>query len=196
MTYNGVVITEDMVQWNITRLHRHQALVADACNTLLKWKPIQEKPEIVSVISAEAKTHDHSKEIEPEYTPYILVSWRYKMREKDPKFDYSTLVQGLLTQATSHHVKNNPHHPEYWVSDNTNMPLINPTNRNKPLSKALDCTKMSTPYIFCMAADWVAMSIEKSNSPFEWYDKNVNVRWLFTSEQTALLHTILEYLWK
>ena len=195
MTYNGVVITDEMIKWNSSRLQKHQQYVSDMCRKLLRWGPIQERSEYLSIIDTESKTHDHSKEVDPEYTPYILVSWRYKMRDKDPKFDYPQYVQGLLTEATNRHVQVNPHHPEHWSPDK-DQALINPNDRDKPTGKIVDATRMATPYIFCMAADWAAMSLEKGNNPFEWFDKNVNIRWLFTPEQASLLRTILEYLWK
>lgn len=141
--------------------------------------------------------HDSSKFEQPEYSPYVLLTWRYKMREDGVKsFDFSIDIQDEITQATVHHIKNNKHHPEYWIPNKDSMQLINPNDRDKPLNKVLDVTEMPDEYICCMVADWMAMSLEKGTSPFDWADKNVNVRWKFNDHQVSLIYAILERFWE
>ena len=82
-----------------------------------------------------------------------------------------------------YHVTTNKHHPEFW-SDNPNIDI---NNRDK--SKAIvDATKMPLTYVACMCADWMGMSVEFKNSPYEWAEKNVNKRWKFTHEQVSFIY--------
>jgi hypothetical protein len=47
-----------------------------------------------------------------------------------------------------------------------------------------------------MCADWCAMSEELgTNSPKNWADKNVNIRWKFSPRQVKLIYDIIDKIW-
>ena len=104
-----------------------------------------------------------------------------------------------MNDATLHHVLENNHHPEYWLKDkytNKELEIINRDDRDRPPKELLDCTSMPFTYLSSMCADWLAMSKERNNSPIEWADKNINVRWEFNDNQIAFIYSILNTFWK
>lgn len=147
-----------------------------------------------SVLESEKIHHDECKFKEPEYIPYVLLTWRYLQREKNKNFDYPPNIQNMITQITQHHVTHNKHHPEYWT--NQKLDLINPNDRDKPPEKVIDCTDMPLSYIACMVADWLAMSLEKKTNPYEWAKSNIGVRWKFDKEQINFIYKLIDKIWK
>ena len=67
--------------------------------------------------------------------------------------------------------------------------------RDKPPEEMIDATKMPDLDIAEMVADWCAVSEERGNTPKSWADKNVNVRWKFTDEQSDLIYEIIDAVW-
>jgi hypothetical protein len=146
----------------------------------------------LSEISSEdlrGESHDFGKWAEPEYTPYVHLTWKYKTNG-----DYNPIeLQDEINLATFHHIKTHKHHPEYWDS-NVTSDHLNPRNRDEPSGKIVDATQMPLTFVAAMMADWLAMSEEKSTNVRDWYAKNVNIRWKFTKEQTNLMTQIMENL--
>jgi len=147
-----------------------------------------------------AKDHDASKLEDPERNPYISLTWRHKQEIVDDEFDpingEGYQHPGMLdkedeNKATLHHVKNNAHHPEYWLK-NKDEANINSEDRNKS-DRCVDASKMSDMAIAEMVADWIAMSEElQKNTAREWYDSNKNVRWSFSEHQDQLIDKLLK----
>ena len=71
------------------------------------------------------------------------------------------------------HIKSNKHHCEYWSDGDY-------------ASEGNDCTKMEPTYLYEMCADWAATSEENGSGLMEWYEKVVNKKFLFTTEQLAI----------
>lgn len=177
----------NMKDWFDKRTALHIGLIQKYCNMLSK---IVGDPELVE----RGKIHDQSKYQDPEIQPYILISWKYKCQDDGTEFKVPEDTETKLSQATNHHVTSNRHHPEYH--SDRKVDLINREDRDKPPAKIVDATSMSDLDISEMVADWCAMSEEKGNSPREWADKNVNIRWKFTSHQTELIYTLINKAWK
>ncbi len=136
-------------------------------------------------LSKQIENHDRSKFVDPEFEPYVEITWNYKIG-KEADNDLKT----SLTQATEHHVNNNKHHPEYWDSDKS--PTINPDDRDKPL-RLIDGTKMDDISLAEMVCDWQSMSQEyNEGSCRKWADDNINIRWKFTDIQKSLIYKIIE----
>ena len=140
------------------------------------------------------KDHDKSKFEEPELTPYVYITWKYKCQDEGKEFNVPKEIEEKMTEAKEHHVKNNPHHPEYHCNQTEN--LINENDRDKPPNKMIDGTKMKKNDIAEMIADWCAVSEEKGNNPKSWADKNINVRWKFTNEQSNLIYQLIDSIWE
>lgn len=183
-----VDMTDEMVDFFETRTKNHISLVQKYCQRIdeLNKKGLED---IVKL----SKVHDASKFEEPERTPYIYITWMYKCRDDGVDFEIPNEIKDQMNQATIHHIKSNKHHPDYY-SDDSNP--LNLDNRDKPADKIIDATKMPEIEIAEMVADWCAMSEEKGNSPKEWADQNVNIRWQFTDKQKDLIYDLIEKVWK
>lgn len=165
---------EEKIEFFHNRTNKHKALVEKYVKII-----VEKYPEYRQVIEI-AKNHDNSKFEEPEYTPYIDLTWN--------KFHNGIDSNPYFNQATLHHILNNPHHPEYWNPDEAN---VNPKNRDESL-KSINVSEMSDESIVEMVADWAAMSEELGqNNPRGWYDKCNNVRWTFSDEQNTLIDKLL-----
>jgi len=138
--------------------------------------------------------HDKSKFEDPEYEPYLYITWKHKSDNENEDYEIPDEWKDRCHEATFHHVKTNKHHPEYWDSTLTENP-INKEDRDKPSDKVVDATKMPKKYILEMVADWCAMSEEKGNTPKEWADKNMGVRWEFSPEQKDLIYEAIDLIW-
>lgn len=145
--------------------------------------------------------HDASKLHEPERTPYVFLTWKYRLASRGCKFEAPAEVVEAMHKASIAHVKSNKHHPEYWDSS-AGEDCINATNRDAPALKLVDATAMPLTYVAQMIADWTAMDEEKNtlhDGPYsarDWADKNVNVRWKFSSEQVAFIYKLIALLSK
>ena len=138
--------------------------------------------------------HDATKFEEPEKSTYVDLTWRYKCEREGIPFeiDDPEEFQRRVTEATIHHVKHNPHHPEFFVTETH----INPDNRDAPPEAMVDGTHMSDIGLVEMCCDWTAMSQEKlgHNSAHGWAKANINVRWKFTEAQEKRIYQTLDTL--
>jgi hypothetical protein len=176
--------TQEMVEWFESRTKRHIELVQKYA------KKIEELDPQYKGLREQAETHDASKLKEPERTPYIFISWQYRCKDLGKKFDPPAALKDLMNKATEHHVKHNPHHPEYHTSSQAG--LINRENRDKPPKEMVDGTKMPQMDLAGMVADWLAMAEEKGNTAKSWAEKNVNIRWKFTAEQEKEIYRLIK----
>lgn len=143
----------------------------------------------------ERDRHDEFKWSEPEYTPYLLISWSYKCKRDGIAFVLPDNVKQQMHEATFHHIKNHRHHPEFW-DDLVTIQSLNKDDRDKPSAgKIVDGTKMPMTYVASMVADWFAMSEELGGHPAKWAADNVNVRWEFTNQQIKLINDLIERCW-
>lgn len=137
--------------------------------------------------------HDQSKLEEPERTPYILITWDYRCKDRGIAWNPPPDIKTLMSDATFHHVRNNPHHPEYWVK---NLQRQDRENRDAPGNTPVDASAMPDKHIAEMVGDWMAMSREKGTEPKAWADRNVNIRWEFTPHQVGLIYDLIQNVWK
>ena len=54
---------------------------------------------------------------------------------------------------------------------------------------------MPDEYIAEMVADWCSVSLERNNSPKDWADSNLGIRWKFNPRQTKLIYDLIEAIW-
>lgn len=166
------------------RTQMHISLVKDAI-----LKIVEELPEL-SELADRIETHDESKFLEPERTPYVLVSWKHKCKKDGMEFNCTPEQEKMMHKATLHHIMNNSHHPEYHLEDKSEA-NIDLTDRDKAV-KCIDASRMPNIDVAEMVADWQAMSEELgTNTARQWYDKQKNVRWKFSEEQDNLIDRIL-----
>ena len=169
---------------HIDRVQKFANLLANEFDELSELKEI-------------VKFHDASKYKEPEYTPYLYITWDYKCKRNKVEFKIPKKIQDNMSEASNHHVLSNPHHPEYHSGETQDV--INKEDRDKPdkPDKLINSRKMSDVYIAEMVSDWSAMSEEyKEEGPYKWAKDNINVRWKFTNKQVDLIYKYIDFLWK
>lgn len=179
--------TDDMRLLFEKRTRKHIGLVGEFCD-----KIADKHPEFKELLERK-KVHDASKFEEPEYTPYLFVTWKYKCRKDGEEFEVPKEIEERMHEATLHHVTTNSHHPEYHSPRKDG--LINRENREAPPKEIVDATSMPDIDVAEMCADWMAMSKELGSGPKSWADKNINVRWKFTEAQKKLIYEIIRECW-
>jgi len=182
--------TEEMVDHFITRTHYHIKLVHKYADHIAQIA--MQEPEALSLVLSVQKHHDASKFEEPEYTPYIWVSWKYHMGLKFPKIPVE--LEQAMHNATMHHITYNQHHPEYWVGESDKIHL-NRLDRDTPHVKGNDATRMPYLALAEMVADWCAVAEERRTCVHDWAKMNIGTRWLFTEEQQNQIHTFIRAAW-
>ena len=173
----------EKVDWFNKRTNKHIKLVQDFARKLE-----DNFPEELSCLVVQSLVHDESKFKEPEYTPYLDISWNYKLKDEGKPSNLST---DAANKATFHHVKNNKHHPEYHTTQTDN--ILNRDDRDKPSTVMVDSTKMDIISLAEMVCDWSAMSVEKKTDPYKWAEMNINKRWKFTDEQVKKIYEYLDF---
>jgi hypothetical protein len=169
-----VVAMEDKVAFFKDRTLKHIDLVQQNAK-----KVVAKYPEYAE-LTALASLHDASKFKEPEYTPYLELTWNKFKGIKD--------VDARTNKASLHHITTNPHHPECWNKQEANL---DPNNRDKSV-KCLDASNMPEIFIGEMVCDWQAMSMELgTNTCREWWDKVRNVRWKFSPQQESTIEKLI-----
>lgn len=176
---------EEMEKWFVERTNYHIGLVQNAAMSVVDAYPEYEK------VLEQVEEHDASKFEEPEQAPYIVLSWKKKQENEGKTFEITKKQQEAINEATLHHILNNSHHPEFYLEDKTEVE-INKNDRDKS-DKCVDASRMLDLDIVEMVCDWQAMSEElQTNTAREWFDKQKNVRWCFSSAQEALIDKILK----
>jgi len=130
--------------------------------------------------------HDASKYKEPEYTPYLHITWKYKCQnDGSPEYQPPEGMEDKMKNASNYHITHNRHHPEYWVDGDINN-----------IEDPFDVTEMSNVAIAEMVADWCAMSEEiGKNTPREWADDNIGKKWKFDEIQKELIYKLINNIW-
>jgi len=177
MKFKDYVKFKDMEEFFNKRTNYHIGLVTKYANKIADLYP--EFDELRDIV----KSHDESKFEEPEYTPYIHITWSYH----DDNYIIPPDIKPLTTQATEHHVKHNKHHPEYWSPQEG---VINPEDRDAP-RELIFAQDMPLIYIAEMVADWCAVSEERGTHPKDWADMNIGTRWDFTKDQSGLIYKLI-----
>jgi hypothetical protein len=180
---------EKMVEFFKKRTKRHIDLVKKYCKLAAEWDP-----ERFGKLVERGEEHDASKYEDPEFEPYVYVTWKHKCKDDGKKFDPPEGIDEAMVEATEHHVKNNSHHPESHCARKTD--LVNPDNRDKPPEDPVDAKEMGQLDLAEMVCDWCAMGEERGNTPREWADKNIGKRWIFTDKQKDLVYEVMDAVWK
>jgi hypothetical protein len=179
---------EKMRDWFYKRTAKHIDLVKKYCVKIFEY----DEDRFEGLVERGEK-HDESKYEDPEVDPYILISWQYKCKDDGIDWEPSEDMEDKMSKASEHHVKNNPHHPEFHCDQEKDM--INKDDKDKPTDKIINATKMPDLDIAEMIADWMAMSEEKGDNPEDWANKNVNKKWKFDEDQEKLIYELINQVW-
>lgn len=111
---------------------------------------------------------------------YFIVPQEQRTQEEEHLLDICTLI----------HIKNSPHHPEYW----TDTDLTGFTRVNYTPNGPIDATQMPDECICEMVCDWMAVSEEKGNTCTWWFNQVNNKRWIFSPHQQELILQLIKQL--
>lgn len=181
------LIDDGKLEYFMERTNKHIDLVKKYMSKIVQNFPQYEE------LSDRIELHDKTKFENPELEPYVYITWKYKCKDDGMDFPISQDMENKMLEATLHHIKNNKHHPEYHTEQTDD--LLNKNDRDKPNS-LINAEKMPNIDIAEMVADWCAMSEEKGNTPTEWANKNVNIRWKFTEDQRNLIYELIDSIWE
>jgi len=183
-----IELQDKMFYWFFERTERHITLVQKYCKRLSLLKDLEG-------ILERGEDHDMSKFEAEEAEPYMWLSWWHKSKaESKSTFEMPEDIKNRIKEATLHHILSNRHHPEFHQE--RKVDLLNNEDRDKPPKRIVDATRMENLDIAEMVADWCAMSEEKGNTPVEWAEANVNIRWKFTEQQTLNIYKYIHSIWK
>lgn len=188
-----MIATPEMKEYFLMRTRAHLFLVHKWSNKIAALNhPLIDN----DLLNKERDEHDQYKFLEPEYSPYLFITWNYYCKRKNIPFELTQEIKDKMHEATFHHIKNHKHHPEYW-DKNVTIAGLNKDDRDRPAEGQLvDGTEMPDTYLAAMVADWCAMSEELgTNSPADWANQNINIRWKFTGHQTALIYKLIDMVW-
>lgn len=120
-------------------------------------------------------SHDTSKWSSEEMPLYVWLTEFYRCKNLNIDFSYPEGLEERVSEASDHHEKNNPHHPESH--------------------KSID--DMSDVDIIEMVCDWTAMAQElgeENGSARSWADKTVGKKWKFNDNQKNLIYDTIKAL--
>ena len=183
----AVQITQRMQDHFEARTRRHILLTQKYC------KRLEAAFRELSGLVEQGQHHDASKFAEPELTPYVWLTWRYKCKDDGVELALPPGMEARIVAATEHHILTNSHHPEAHGMQRDH--LINTQDRDKPPAQMIDATRMGLLDMAEMCADWCAVSEERGNTPREWADKNVGVRWAFAPRQRDFIYAMIDVAW-
>ena len=175
-----------MKDWFYIRTNKHIELLKKQAQKILKSDIVKDRKKFISRIDV----HDKSKFEPPELEPYLYITWKYKCERDNIPFSVPKNIEEMMHEATEHHVKNNPHHPEFWSTQKGSF--INTNDRDKP-SVLVDASKMDDEAIIEMVCDWKAVSEEKQSNIRDWAKMNIGIRWDFTDKQIKLINKCMDF---
>lgn len=129
----------------------------------------------------QADKHDASKFEEPEFTPYVQLSYYYVCKRGGVEFVTEPDLKEQIKDAVFHHIKNNMHHPEYYFDGAT----------RERGGQVIDAIKMPAVSIAEMVCDWRAMSQELANDMTDFADSVVNKKFIFSPYQVNLIYELI-----
>lgn len=119
--------------------------------------------------------HDKSKYSEEEFEGYRRWYYPTDEEEKD-KNDPSLYYKEYYDQAWLHHLKNNAHHPEFWI---------------RTTDDGFDYIDMDKYAIAEMLLDWTAMSYKGGDSTYDYYNNNITSK-PFSANTISIIDSVID----
>lgn len=180
---NPMVVASCILACHVNRTKAHIAAVQKFARAVAS--KFRLRPWAVPLVDR-VKYHDYDKihdlPFMGDYAPYIIKKYgpkwlkdMFKVNESYPK-EWETVY---IVQ----HIKKSSHHPEHWCEEYD-------FGENTP---PYDVTKMDAVSLVEMLADWMAVGLEKGNTASEWNKTTGKERYIFSTEQIALIESILSF---
>ena len=170
-------LTDDKSELFFKRTLEHIGRVKKNALVIYGYDPVRFK-----LVLDIADAHDASKFKDPEFVPYVQLSYYYVCKRTGEKFDTHPELKEQIRDAVFHHIKNNRHHPEYYFDG---------AIRERG-GQVIDAMKMPPISIAEMICDWKAMSQELDNKIEDFADSVVNKKFIFLPEQVNLIYELIE----
>lgn len=173
----STVPTKEMLDFFYSRTRKH-------INNVVKYLRIiyNLDQERFKLLPMRELLHDISKYYEPEFTPYVFLTWKYHCKDIKKEFNISDEMQKSIDEASLHHIKNNRHHPEFFDES---------VNSSSNKDKLVDATGMGELDLAEMVADWCGMSAELGGDPVDQAKKEIGIKFKLNNKQTKFVYTLL-----
>lgn len=127
-------------------------------------------------LATNVEDHDQSKYSKEEFDGYR--SYFYPTSEEEAeKANEGGYLKKKFDAAWLHHLRNNAHHPEFWINFNGET--------------GYECNTMDKYAIAEMLLDWAAMGITKGDTAYEYFNKSVATK-PFNKETVMIIDGIIE----
>lgn len=136
--------------------------------------------------------HDWSKFSKEEFDGYVLINHHYFCKQNKIYWKPTDYEKKMMEDASLHHITHNPHHPEFHDPLKGMIGSDNPVGTDR---RVVDARTMGTGPILEMVSDWLAMSEELNNDPFEWADKVIPKKFVFDPAQVDFIYRMLHIGW-
>ena len=190
-SFNEIYNMNEIEEFHLQRMDKHISRVKKYLLEFAKSKLAKELNFTRRDAYELGNYHDKDKVDGDLFEQYKYISWLYKCKLANEPCDIPYTED--MDKATTAHIRNSAHHPEYWDPDFEPQIVTDFNQRDSTKLKSRDGRKMPTIYLIEMAADWKATSLERGNKARSWADKcKADKRYLFTDKQWDLIYNILD----
>ena len=119
--------------------------------------------------------HDQSKYSEEEFEGFRC--YYFPTPEEERNDELRGFRKSKYNAAWLHHLRNNPHHPEYWIYMDEE-------------AKAIRCKPMEKIYIAEMLLDWAALSIFFKSTAYKYWIDTIHDKPLHPESRELVDHCI------
>ena len=127
-------------------------------------------------LAVNVRDHDQSKYSEEEFEGYR--SYFYPTDEEEIEKDKEGgYLKKKFDAAWLHHLRNNAHHPEFWINMNDD--------------NGFECNTMDRYAIAEMLLDWAAMGITKGDTAYEYFYNSIAQK-PFNKETILIIESVID----
>lgn len=182
---------DELEKYHIKRMLRHIGWVTECLEQVANSEVGQEVGFTLGNAKILASKHDQDKLHGKLLDQYKYISWQYKCKLENKPCDIK--YTPAMDDATTEHIKNNKHHPEYWDPNYVPNVTTDFANRDSTKANSVSGTSMDEFSIIELCCDWKATGKERGNSAKSWADIcKRDKRYTFTPAQWDFIYKVLE----
>lgn len=118
--------------------------------------------------------HDLSKYQPIEFDGYRAMFYPTEDEEDKANAGY---IKAKFDNSWLHHLRNNPHHPEFWTYLDADFKIV--------------CNTMTPIYVAEMILDWASMGIVKNDTAYEYWINNIDAK-PFSDETIDIIDSVID----
>ena len=123
------------------------------------------------------RDHDQSKYSKEEFEGYRSYFYPTDEEEAEKNTTEGGYLKKKFDAAWLHHLRNNSHHPEFWI--------------NFDGETGYECNTMDRYSIAEMLLDWAAMGIVKGDTAYDYFNKSIATK-PFNKETVMIIDSVIE----